>query len=146
MVDRRILKCDYIRYSRSEVSTTNTANSQIYINIYREDSVTSLLNSFFDLNFDVLHAATNNKYADNNHIRLVNLGLTALFSIYKLTTSSGRPLEDIRDAHIVNLMYKILSSARGSDDLSLGFDRDGKRRQQQLTDNKNQRGKYHIKV
>ena len=32
-IDRRILKCDYIRYSPAEISTINTANSQIYINI-----------------------------------------------------------------------------------------------------------------
>ena len=32
-IDRRILKCDYIRYSPSKISTINTANSQIYINI-----------------------------------------------------------------------------------------------------------------
>ena len=28
-IDRRILKCEYIRYSPSETSTINTANSQI---------------------------------------------------------------------------------------------------------------------
>ena len=49
-VDRRILKCDYIRYSPAETSTINTPNSQIYINIPREDSVISLLNSYLDLN------------------------------------------------------------------------------------------------
>ena len=38
-VDRRILKCDYIRYSPAETTTVNTLNSQIYINIPREDSV-----------------------------------------------------------------------------------------------------------
>ena len=37
-IDRRILKCDYIRYSQSEINTIHTANSQIYINISREDS------------------------------------------------------------------------------------------------------------
>ena len=35
-VNRDILKCDYIRYSPSEISTINTANSQVYINIPRE--------------------------------------------------------------------------------------------------------------
>ena len=60
-VDRRILKCDYIRYSPSEISTINTANSQIYINIPREGSIISLLNSYLYLNFDVVHAATNNR-------------------------------------------------------------------------------------
>ena len=59
-IDRRIPKRDYTRYSPLETSTINTANSQIYINIPREDSLISLLKSFLDLNFDVLNAATNN--------------------------------------------------------------------------------------
>ena len=53
-VDRRILKCDYIRYSPVETSTINTPNSQIYTNIPREDFVLSLLNSYLDLNFEVI--------------------------------------------------------------------------------------------
>ena len=83
MQSRNILKRDYIRYSPSKISTINTANSQTYINIPRQDSVNSLLNSYLDLNFDVLHAASNHRYADNNDIRLVNLGPIALFSNYK---------------------------------------------------------------
>ena len=59
-INRDFLKCDYIRFSPSKRSTINIANSQIYINLPREDSVVSLLNSYLDLNFDVLHAATNN--------------------------------------------------------------------------------------
>ena len=82
-INRDILKCDYIRYSPSETSTINTANSQVYINIPREDSVISLLNSYLELNFHVLHAATNNRYVDGNEIKLVNLGPIALFSNYK---------------------------------------------------------------
>ena len=132
-----ISKCDYSRYSPSEISTINTANSQIYINIPRDDSVISLLNSCIDLNFDVLYAATNNRYADGNDIRLVNLGHIALFSNYKLTTSSGKHLEDISHALIVSLMYKSTTSAKGSDDLSIGFDRDRGRRQRELTNIKN---------
>ena len=48
------------------------------------------MNSYLDLNFDVLKAATDGRYADNDDIRLVNLGLIALFSAYKLTTSTPR--------------------------------------------------------
>ena len=145
-INRDILKCDYIRYSSSEISTINTANSQVYINIPREDSVISLLNSYLELNFDVLHARTNNRYANDNDIRLVNLGPIALFSNYKLTTSSGKHLENIDHAHIVSLMYKLLSSSKGSDDLSIGFDRDRNRRQRALTNNKTQKGKYHVRI
>ena len=105
-VNRDILKCDYIRYSPFEISTINTPISQVYNNNPREDSVISLLNSYHELNFDVLHAATNNRYVDGNDIRLVNLGPIALFSNYKLTTSSGKHLENFDHAHIVSLMYK----------------------------------------
>ena len=145
-INSDILKCDYIRYSPSEISTINTANSQVYINIPREDSVISLLNSYLELNFGVLHAGTNNRYADGNDIRLVNLGPIGLFSNYKLTTSSGKHLENIDHAHIVSLMYKLLSSCKGSDDLSIGFDRDRGRRQRELTNNKTQKGKYHVRI
>ena len=145
-VNRDILKCDYIRYSPSEISTINTANSQVYINIPREDSVISLLNSYLELNFDVLRADNSNRYLDGNDIRLVNLGPIALFSNYKLTTSSGKHLENIDHAHIVSLMYKLLLSSKGSDDLSIGFDRDRGRRQRELTNNKTQKGKYHVRI
>ena len=145
-VNRDILKCDYIRYSPSEISTINTANSQVYINIPREDSVISLLNIYLELIFDVLRADNSNRYLDGNDIRLVNLGPIALFSNYKLTTSSGKHLENIDHAHLVSLMYKLLSSSKGSDDLSIGFDRDRGRRQRALTNNKTQKGKFHVRI
>ena len=145
-VDRKFLKCDYIRYSPAEISTINTANSQIYINIPREVSVISLLYSYLELNFDVLHAANNDRYVDANDIRLVNLGPIALFSNYKLTTSSGKHLEEIHHAHIVSLMYKLLPSSKDGDDLSIGFDRNRGRRKNELTNNKTIKGKYHIRI
>ena len=105
-----------------------------------------MLNSYLELNFDVLHAATNNRYVDGNDIRLVNLGPIGLFSNYRLTTSSGKHLKNIDHAHIVSLMYKLLSSSKGSDDLSIGFDRDRGRRQRELTNKKTQKGKYHVRI
>ena len=129
-----------------EISTINTPNSQIYINIPREDSVFSLLNSYLELNFDLLNAATGNRYADVNDIRLINQGIIALFSFYKLATSSGKHLEKINHAHTVSLMYKLLSSNKGSDDLSNGFDRSRDRRKRELTNNKNIKGKYHVRI
>ena len=144
-IDRRILKCDYIRYSPSEISTINTPNSQIYINIPREDSIISLLNSYIEINFDVLKATTNDRYADADDIRLINLGSIALFSNYKLTTSSGKHLENIDHAHIVSLMYKLLSSSRDTDDLSISFDRSRDKRKRELLNNKTQKGKFHLR-
>ena len=79
-VNRIILKSNYVRNSPSKISTINTANSQIYINIPREGSVISLLNSCLELNFDVIHAATGNRYTDGNDIKLVILGPIASFN------------------------------------------------------------------
>ena len=42
----------------------NTTNSQTTVNILKEDSVTSLFNSYPDLNVDAVQAADNNKYAN----------------------------------------------------------------------------------
>ena len=138
-INRDVLKSDYERFSPSDISTMNTPNSQVYIKIPREDSVISFLNSYFDLIFDVLHTATNNKYADGNDIGLVNLGPITLFSNYKLTTSSGKPLETFDHARIVSLRYKLITSSRGSDDLSISFDRDHNRRQRELIKKKSQK-------
>ena len=43
-------------------------------------------------------------------------------------------------------MYKLLTSSKGSDDLSIGFDRDRGRRQRELTNNKTQKMKYHVRI
>ena len=131
-VDRRILKCDYIRYGPAEISTKNTPNSQIYLNIPREDSVISFLNSYLDLNFDVVKRVDKSRYGNGNDIRLVNLGAIVLFSNFKLTTSSGKHLEDISHAHLVPLMYKLITSSKDSNDLSIGFDHSRNRRRDQL--------------
>ena len=145
-VDRRILKCDYFRYSPAESSTKNTPNSQIYIIIPREDSVISILNSYLDLNFEVIKKNDDSRYANGNDIRLVNLGPVALFSNFKLTTSSGKHLEDISHAHFVSLMYKLITSSRDSNELSIGFDHSRNRRRYELALNKKIKGKYHVKI
>ena len=145
-IDNRILKYVYIRHSPSEISMINTPISQKHFNMPREDSVISLLNSYLELNFDVLQLAIGNRYADVIDKRLVNLGPIAFISNYKLTTSSGKHLEEISHAHIVFLMCKLLSSSKGSVDLSIGFDRDRSRRKRELTNNKNIKGKFHPRI
>ena len=79
----------------------NTANSQTYINIPHDGSVFSLLKTYLDINLDVLHAATGNRYADGNDIRIFKFNPIALSSSYKLTSSSGKHLEHFSHAHIV---------------------------------------------
>ena len=74
------------------------------------------------------------------------MGPIALFSNNKLTTRSGKHLENIDHAHIVSLMYKLLSSSRDSDDLSIGFHRNRDKRKRELLNNKTQKGKFHLRI
>ena len=103
-----------------------------------------MLNSYLQLKFDGLHAATNNRYVDDRDKRLVSLGPIALFSKHKLTTFSGKHLETIEHGHIACLLYNLLTTARGCDDLSIGFDCSRDRSQRELTNNKNVKGKYQV--
>ena len=43
-------------------------------------------------------------------------------------------------------MYKLFTSSRGGNDLLIGFDCDRGRRQRELTNNKNIKGKYHVRL
>ena len=132
-----------MRYWPAGKSTINTPNSQIYFNI---PSVISLLNSCLELIFKVIKKADNSRYANGSDILLVNLGPIALFSIFKLTTSSGKQLEDNSHAHVVSLMYKLISSAKDTNDLSVGFDPSRNTIRDELTTNRNIKGKYHVRI
>ena len=48
-------------------------------------------------------------------------------------------IEDVSHAHIVFSIYKLLTSAKDTNDLSIGFNRDRTRRQRELNDNKNKK-------
>ena len=63
-----------------------------------------------------------------------------------MTVSNGKHPEVISPAHIVSLMFKLLSSAKDSDDLSIGFDRDRGRRKDESASNKNIKRNYHVRI
>ena len=122
------------------------SNSQIYIINFRGDSVLSSLNSYLDFNFEVIKKADNSRYANGNDIRLVNLGSIAFFSNFKLTRNSGNHLEDISHSHIVSLIYKLITSVKDGDDLSIDSDRNLNRRKEELALNKNVKCNYHLRI
>ena len=104
-VDRKILKCEYIRYSPAETSTISTRTRLLNINIPKADSVIALLISYLDLNFEVVKKFDNSRYANGNDIRLVNLGPFALFRNFKQTNYKGKHAEDFTHARIVSIKY-----------------------------------------
>ena len=77
---------------------------------------------------------------------MVNLEPIALFSNYKLTTSSGKHLEDISHAHIFSLLYKLVTSAKDTQDLSIGFDCYRGRSHPELTNDKTTKGKHDVRI
>ena len=143
--DRPVLKCDLIRYTPPWLNLVNGENNQIFIDIPRDDSAISLKDSYLELNFSVTHrAGAHNRYVDDDHIRLFNLRAIALFSKYRLTSSSGKEIEEIDNAHVICLLHKLISSSRDSDDLSIGVHRSIEGRERKLTNNKTTKGIYHV--
>ena len=124
----------------------NWENNQIFTDIHREDSAISLRDSYLELGFNVPHrAGTHAQYADGDQLRLVNLGLIALFIKYRLTSSSGKEIVETDKAHAICSMHKLLSSSRDSDDLLIGFHRSNESRERELTYNKTTDGNYHVR-
>ena len=105
-----------------------------------------MLTSYLDLNFEINKKVDNSRCANGIDIRIVILGPIALFSIFKLTTSSGMHLEDLSHAQIFSLVNKLISSRKNSDDLSIGFGRNRNRRKDELALNKNTKGKCHLRI
>ena len=91
------MKCDDTRFSLSELNPIEKDNSRIYIKKPRENSVISSTKSYFELNLDVVHAATNKSSADETDTKLGNLGPIVLSSDYNLTTVAEKE-EDINQA------------------------------------------------
>ena len=121
---RNFLNSNFIRFPPAETSAINTPNNQRYFSIPRKDSVISLLNSYFELIFEVIKKTDVSRYTNGDDIRLVNLGSIALCNNLKLMTSCGKLLKGITHAERVSSRYKLITTSRDSDDLSIGFDRD----------------------
>ena len=118
----------------------------MYINSSRKGYIINLLKSFRNLHFDVLRNDNNNGYIERAKQKLVILVSIALFSNFKLTTSSDKHLEEISHAHTVSLISKLKTSTGSSDDLSIGFDRDRDRRQDEFTNNETLNETYHVMI
>ena len=74
--------------------------------------------SYLELGFNVTHrAGALVRHVNDNHIRLVNLVPIALFNKYKSTSSSGKEIQQINNAHVNCLLYKLKSNSRDSEDL-----------------------------
>ena len=103
--------------------------------------------SFLELHFSVTHrAGAHSRYVDGDDIRFINLGPIAIFNKYRLTSSSGKEIEEIDNAHVTCLMHKLISSSRDTDDLSIGFHRSNGVREKELGNNKSTKGIYPVRI
>lgn len=144
--DNPIHKIDFIKYSPNTLSTINNNNSNISISLPREDAYICLQNSYITVDFEVVKNADDTRYADNDQIALINLGPVALFSEAKLTTSSGKHLEKVDNLHIISLMNKLLTSQQQTSELLYGFEESENIRRLELTNNKNEKGTFFLKI
>ena len=145
-VDRPILEFDYIRYTPPSLYLVNGENIQNFNNIPREDRAISLKDNYLELDLSVTHrAGAHARFADGDHIRLVKLSPMALFNKYRLTSSSGKEMEEIDNTHVICLIYKVISSSRDSDDLSIDFQGSIEARERELTNNKATESNYHVR-
>ena len=78
-------------------------------------------------------------------MRLVNIGPIASFKKYRLTSSSGKEIEEIDNAHVICLMYNLLSSSRDSDDLLFGFHGSTDAREREVTIMETIKGIYQVR-
>ena len=90
-----------------------------------------MISSYLDINFEVVKAAENSRYANDNDIRLSNSGPIASLRNYISTTSSGKHLGDTDHAHVVPSTYKLITGSKGSEYLSIGFNIDRELRQRE---------------
>ena len=86
------------------------------------------------------------KNANGEDIRLVNLGSLAFFSNFISITSSRKHLEDISHDQIASLKHKLISKNEDYVYLSIGSDRNRKRRRNELTNIKKIEGKNHVRI
>ena len=63
-----------------------------------------------------------------------------------MTSNSGKEIEEIDIAHVICLLYKLISSSGGSDDLSISFHRSNESRERDSTNNGTTKGNYHVIV
>ena len=77
---------------------------------------------------------------------LVNFGPVALFSEAKLTTSSGKHLENVDDLHPICSLYELLTSQQQTRQLMYGVDESIAIRKQELTNNKTDVGTFFVRI
>ena len=144
-LEKPIHKIDFIKYSPNSLATVNNANSNISVSLPREDAYICLQNSFISLEFEVLKN-NNTSYIDCDEISLVHFGPISLFSEVKLTTSSGKHLEKVNNLHPISLMIKLLTSTSQTFQLLYGFEESTVVRRQELTNNKNEKGTFFVRI
>ena len=80
IIDRPFLKSDCIRWTPPTIVSAKRVNLQFFIDIPRNDSVVSLLDSYLELHFDVTVGKVVARFVAADNIRVFNLSPIAGFS------------------------------------------------------------------
>ena len=68
-----------------------------------------------------------------------------MFNKYRLTSSSGKEIEEEDNAHVICLMYKLKSSSRKNDNSSTGFHRCNEVHERELSKSEQNKGNYRFR-
>ena len=140
-------KWDYLRYTPPSMCQVIVQNNQIFFDIPRQVSTTSLKDCNLEIEFNVTHRATAHaQYADLIPIGLVKIGPVASFIKNRFITFKGKEKTDLNDAHIKCSIYIIKTSRKDNDHLSIGFHRNITSREQERTNNKTTKRKCLVKI
>ena len=142
-IEKPVHKNIFFKYSPTSLATINNNNSIVSISLSSEDPYICLQNSNTSKNFEVLKQ-DDTRYADGDQISLMTFGPVALFSEAKLTTSSGKHLEEVDKLHTVKLTNKLLTSGQQTSELMYGFEELQATRRLELTTNKTEKGTFFI--
>ena len=137
-MDKPIHEIYFIKYSPNILTTVNNNKCNISISLPIEDAYICLQNPYISLEFEVLKNDIT-RYADGDQISIMNFGTVALFSEAKMTTSSGKHLEQVDNLHIISIMHKVLTSAQYTSELLYGFEQSEATRRLELTTNKTEK-------
>ena len=120
------------------MNSESLINTQIFTDVQGEESAKILKDSNTEIEFEEsLYNAPHGDYEYVEVIKLVISALIALLNEHDISNSSGKHSNSVdNNAHILGSLYKINTSSKHSNYLSIGFDQSNARRKLQLTDYK----------
>ena len=148
-VDWSIFECDYVRCTSKSSSKLDVPTTQFLL-MYQETNVFFMKKYSIKFYFKVCqNSSLDGDFELAGLIRFVYVLFVSFSREYQLFTRVGKHLKRIeRNAHIISLMYNLLTLSKDSIDFSLRFDEKNARCKLAMTDDKiaHNSGRFPVKT